>query len=57
MTPTDMDQDVEGHGIGDILIRPIDGLTGQPKPGHDGLVRLPRTGGENIPDAGPEGLR
>lgn len=55
MTPTDTDQDVEGHGIGDILTRPIDGLTGQPKPGHDGLVHLPRTGGENAPDAGPEG--
>jgi hypothetical protein len=57
MTPTDTDSDVEGHGIGDILSRPIDGVTGQPGTGHDGLVRLPRTGGENIPDSGPEGHR
>ena len=55
MTPTDMDSDVEGHGIGDILSRPIDGVTGQPGTGHDGVVQLPRTGGENIPDTGPEG--
>jgi hypothetical protein len=55
MTPTDTDSDVEGHGIGDILSRPIDGVTGQPGTGHDGLVHLPRTGGENTPDSGPEG--
>jgi hypothetical protein len=55
MTPTDTDHDVEGHAIGDILSRPIDGLTGQPKSGHDGLVQLPRTGGENIPDPDAEG--
>jgi len=47
--------DVEGHGIGDVLTRPIDGLVGQPTAGHDGLVHLPRTGGEDIPDFGPEG--
>lgn len=57
MSPTDTDTDVEGHSIGDILSRPIDGMTGQPRPGHDGLVHLPRTGGENNPDAGPEGPR
>lgn len=42
--PTDMD--VEGHGIGDVINRPLDGLTGAPTPGHDGLVNHPRTGGE-----------
>jgi hypothetical protein len=52
-----MDSDVEGHGIGDILSRPIDGVTGQPGTGHDGIVNLPRTGGENIPDTAPEGDR
>jgi hypothetical protein len=57
MTPTDTDHDVEGHSIGDILTRPIDGATGQPKTGHDGLVHLPRTGGEGVPDIGPEGHR
>ena len=45
--------DVEGHGLGDILTRPIDGVTGQPTAGHDGIVHLPRTGGEDIPDLGP----
>ena len=49
-------QDVEGHGLGEILTRPIDGVTGQPKPGHDGVVHLPRTGGEAVPDdMGPRG--
>ncbi len=53
---TDGDElDVEGHTIGDVLTRPIDGLTGQPKTGHDGLVRMPGTGGEDIPDFGPDG--
>jgi len=49
-----IETDVEGHSLGDILTRPIDGVTGQPMPGHDGAVRLPRTGGENIPEMGPE---
>ncbi len=50
--------DVEGHGLGDILTRPIDGMTGQPKTGHDGIVYSPRTGGEDIPDMeGPTRLR
>ena len=49
--PTDGGEpDVEGHGLGDILTRPLDGVTGQPKPGHDGVVHLPRTGGEAVPD-------
>lgn len=47
-----LEPDVEGHGISDILTRPIDGLTGQPKTGHDGLLRRPGTG-EDIPDFGP----
>ena len=47
--------DVEGHGLSDILTRPIDGVTGQPTAGHDGAVHLPRTGGEDIPDMAPEG--
>jgi hypothetical protein len=50
-----LENDVEGHGLGDILTRPIDGVTGQPTAGHDGAVHLPRTGGEDIPDMGPEG--
>ena len=49
----DAGQDVEGHGIND-LTRPIDGVTGQPTAGHDGAVHLPRTGGEDIPDLGPD---
>jgi hypothetical protein len=53
----DLEPDVEGHGIGDILTRPIDGVTGQPSTGHDGYVNLPRTGGENVPDLGPEQKR
>ena len=44
----DGDQDVEGHGLGDVLTRPLDGITGQPTPGHDGIVNLPRTGGELV---------
>lgn len=50
-----LEPDVEGHGLGDILTRPIDGITGQPTAGHDGIVHLPRTGGEDIPDMGPHG--
>ena len=42
--PTDMD--TEGHGITDIITRPVDEVTGQPRTGHDGLVNHPRTGGE-----------
>jgi len=53
-TPGDDDQDVAGHGIGDTINRPADALTGQPKSGHDGIVHLPRTGGEDIPDFGPD---
>jgi hypothetical protein len=49
-----IEPDVEGHGLGEILTRPIDGATGQPMPGHDGAVHLPRTGGEDIPDMGPD---
>ena len=55
-TGDDHDKDVEGHGLGDILTRPIDGVTGQPTAGHDGAVHLPRTGGEDIPDMGPGDL-
>jgi hypothetical protein len=47
------DNDVEGHGLND-LTRPLDGVTGQPTAGHDGAVHLPRTGGEDIPDLGPD---
>jgi hypothetical protein len=37
--------DVEGHGIGDSSIRPFDqGIPGAP--GSDGILGLPRTGGE-----------
>lgn len=43
----DGEQDVEGHGLGDIPARP-DGALGQPTPGHDGIVTLPRTGGELV---------
>ena len=51
-----LEPDVEGHGL-DILTRPIDGVTGQPTAGHDGAVHLPRTGGEDIPDMGPDDLK
>jgi hypothetical protein len=46
--------DVEGHGIGDSLNRPLDGLTGPSTSRTDGVVHLPRTGGEDIPDFGPD---
>jgi hypothetical protein len=37
--------DVEGHGIGDSTTRPFDqGIPGAP--GSDGILGLPRTGGE-----------
>ena len=37
--------DVEGHGIGDSTTRPFDqGIPGTP--GSDGILGLPRTGGE-----------
>jgi hypothetical protein len=37
--------DVEGHGIGDSTTRPFDqGIPGVP--GSDGILGLPRTGGE-----------
>ena len=49
-----LEPDVEGHGLG-TTPRPIEGVTGQPTAGHDGAVHLPRTGGEDIPDMGPEG--
>ncbi len=54
-----VEPDVEGHGLADILTRPIDAATGQPTAGRDGIVHLPRTGGEDIPDptTGPEGRR
>ncbi|HEX5591548.1 MAG TPA: hypothetical protein VFX65_14745 [Candidatus Limnocylindrales bacterium] len=45
-----LEVDVEGHALGDILTRPIDNVTGQPKTGHDGIVNMPRTGGEALPD-------
>ncbi|MEO7664025.1 MAG: hypothetical protein ABIV26_02795 [Candidatus Limnocylindrales bacterium] len=53
----DTEQDVEGHGLGDVLTRPLDGIVGQPTPGHDGLARMPRTGGGPTDDGGPEGIR
>jgi hypothetical protein len=41
----DFGPDVEGHGIGDTINRPIDqGVPGAP--GSDGILGLPRTGGE-----------
>jgi hypothetical protein len=41
----DFGPDVEGHGIGDTINRPIDsGIPGAP--GSDGALGLPRTGGE-----------
>lgn len=41
----DLGPDVEGHGIGDNPTRPFDqGIPGAP--GSDGIVGLPRTGGE-----------
>jgi hypothetical protein len=41
----EMGPDVEGHGLGDSLRKPIDqGIPGVP--GSDGLVGQPRTGGE-----------
>ena len=46
--------DVEGHGIGDTINRPLDGLTDPSTAGRDGIVHLPRTGGEDIPDFGPD---
>ncbi len=39
---SDFGPDVEGHGIGDSVNRPIDGGT----PGSDGILGLPRTGDE-----------
>jgi hypothetical protein len=41
----DLGPDVEGHGIGDSPTRPFDqGIPGAP--GSDGILGLPRTGGE-----------
>jgi hypothetical protein len=41
----DFGPDVEGHGIGDSTTRPFDqGIPGAP--GSDGILGLPRTGGE-----------
>jgi hypothetical protein len=41
----DAGPDVEGHGIGDSINRPIDqGIPGAP--GSDGALGQPRTGGE-----------
>lgn len=43
----DMGPDVEGHGIGDTSTRPFDqGVPGAP--GSDGILGLPRTGGEVV---------